>query len=172
MKKIIEVVGHWKDDGTTLIEMPNQTEHYRLPNAVVSHIQALESDREKDIKIIKTLAQTVADMAAMMTPFSGLTMMGLMMQADHAGKHIGEEIKPSEQAFNGTVNIVNTIRKPLDSEIKKLSEGLRKVGMELHHHYEAQNLKTPAKEIWKLMSDLQVLTDADRCRPVDTDELK
>lgn len=74
--------------------------------------------------MLKNLAQHAADTSAMFMPLSGFAMIGAAMLAKQAGDILGEEIKPSETVYNGTINMVNVIRGEADETIKKLSKEL------------------------------------------------
>lgn len=101
-----------------------------------------------DKEIIKELAQMVADLSAMMMPLSGLTMVCMSMAAKKAGEHIGEEIKPSESAFEGTVKMVNNIRRPMEEAIDKLDKDNKALT--------ATN-KATAKELKELKLEVEML---------------
>lgn len=74
--------------------------------------------------MLKNLAQHAADTSAMFMPLSDFAMIGAAMLAKQAGELLGEDIQPSESAYNGTVNMVSRIRGEADKAIEKLSKDL------------------------------------------------
>lgn len=81
--------------------------------------------------MLKNLAQHAADTSAMFMPLSGFAMIGAAMLAKQAGTVLGEEIQPSETAYNGTVNMVNRIRGEANETIEKLSKELEELRMKV-----------------------------------------
>lgn len=69
---------------------------------------------------LRSLASALMDTSVMLTPVSGLSMIGLAMMAKRVGELLGEEIKPNEHAYLGTVNTVSKIQGKLKDEIDDL----------------------------------------------------
>jgi hypothetical protein len=83
---------------------------------------------DKEKLMMTNMAQAVADLSAMMMPMSGLTMMGLMMQAKAVAMHLElPDFKPSDSAFEGTVKMVAIIRKPMEEQYDKLKKELEEL---------------------------------------------
>lgn len=78
---------------------------------------------------LKNLAQHAADTSAMFMPISGFAMMGAAMLAKQAGDILGEDIQPTEKAYNGTVNFVSRIQGECKETIEKLSKDLEDLRM-------------------------------------------
>lgn len=81
--------------------------------------------------MLRNLAQHTADTSAMFMPMSGFAMIGAGMLAEQAGKVLGEEIKPTERAFLGTVRMVETIRAPYMEELEKLRKENEEMRMKI-----------------------------------------
>lgn len=73
-------------------------------------------------EFLRNLAQHAADTSAMFMPMSGFAMIGPMMAAKAAGEILGEEIKPNERSFLGTVKMVEAIKAPYTEELEKLGK--------------------------------------------------